>query len=96
MPVRDRKRYDYRDSTVAEATLRRAGQTIWAILRREKRAGGLYVSEERALYEAIETVCRAKQELRSEIEARRQDRSARLRGRFRPAKELPLFDDLRM
>lgn len=80
-----RQKYDYHDIDPWELKLIRIGHALWALLRRERRQNGVHVSEERALYAAIETIVRLKREKRAELKAERAARSQEVRERFRSA-----------
>ena len=76
------QKHDRRDTTPAELRLIRVGHALWAILRRDRRKNGVHVSEEQALYDAIEIIVRLKRELRDELAAERTERSKLVRERF--------------
>lgn len=80
-----RQKYAYHDIDPWELKLIRIGHALWAILRRERRQIGYPLSEESALYAAIETIVRLKREKRAELKAERTVRAEEVRARFRSA-----------
>jgi len=78
-----KQKYDYHDMDPWELKLIRVGHALWAVLRRERRQIGYPVSEELALYAAIETIVHLKHEKRAEVKAERAARADEVRERFR-------------
>lgn len=77
-----RQKYDYTDIDPWELKLIRVGQAVWTILRREKRLKRLTVSEERALYAAIDILVELKKQKRAELKTLRADRAQKTRDHF--------------
>ncbi len=87
MALTRRQRYQYYDTEPAEMKLIRTGHAIWAILRRERRLKALTVSEEMALYEAIEIIVRLKKIYRADLAIRRAEKAKKVAQYFADKKD---------
>lgn len=79
---RMRRREIDRQFTPSEMKLVRAGQYVWGLYRSEKPGNGGYPSESGPLWEALQTIWRAKALLRAEQMLAREEHSAALFEQF--------------
>jgi len=82
-PARPRRRNDRRDVDAWELKLLRAGHHVWSLYRREKRELGGYLNESGPLWEALQTIWKAKQDYRAELAARRKAKAGALLERLK-------------
>ena len=75
-------RNDRHDTDRRELKLIRVGHYLWALYKKECGKSG-NVEQERALYEALQTVWNLKVELRKDLKAERAVKAAAMRERFR-------------
>jgi hypothetical protein len=78
MRLTRRQLNDYCDPDWKVVKLTRAGHHLWSLIRKK----GVDHHQERAFYEALETIWKVKRELKAKITTERASSSARMRSRF--------------